>query len=169
MEPFTKAGTVFTNGRVVLGGYQGYGGDNYISGVGGKREGDETFWETAIRETIEELLHVRAVPKDVILQFYYTCVPQNIGKNEGYILLQHSFEDLEILLSLVKAAGIISPIYQNFPMTVMELVLNRRIGTMKPELTHLVLLPFVDHTGGPIVKRHFLGDLSLLIKSRCDS
>jgi hypothetical protein len=169
MEPFVKAGTVFTNGRVVLGGYQGRDGERHISGIGGKREGDETFWETAIRETVEELLHVDHVPNEVITRFYYSCVPQMVNKNENYILVQHSFEDLEVLLHLIKSAGIVSPIYQDFPVNVMDLVLKRRIGATRPELTHLVLLPFVDHVGGPMVKRHFLGDMSILIKSQCDS
>lgn len=169
MEPFAKAGTVFTNGHVVLGGYQGRDGERHISGIGGKREGDETFWETAIRETVEELLHVGDVPHSVIMRFYYSCVPQMVNKNENYILVQHSFEDLEVLLGIIKSVGIVSPIYQDFPLNVMDLVLKRQIGATRPELTHLVLLPFVDHVGGPMVKRHFLADMSILIKSHCES
>lgn len=57
---FRSAGIVFTNGKVVLAGYQrkirnGREISTFISGIGGATEEGETPLQTAIRETVEEI------------------------------------------------------------------------------------------------------------------
>ena len=146
---------MFTNDRVVLGAYQSKRGAISISGLGGNRNGDETFMETALRETIEELLDVNDVPKRLLKALEKSLKPKSIrGKDvEGwglYVLVIYTFEDLEMILKCVAPLG--SPLYAKFPRTISALLLDRNPArSPHTEITYLTLLPFGDqYTTTPI-------------------
>ena len=55
------AGIMFTDKNSVLAGYSSH--KLAITGIGGKKKGDETAIQTAIRETVEELFELEEIPK----------------------------------------------------------------------------------------------------------
>ena len=59
VENFRAAGSVFTDSKIILAGYQPRKKKPFISGIGGKREEGESYMDTAIRETVEELFEFK--------------------------------------------------------------------------------------------------------------
>jgi len=137
---------MFTNGRVVLGAYQSKRGTISISGIGGSRDGDETFIETALRETVEELFDVKDVPKRLLNTLEKSLRPTSIrGKDVGgwglYVLVIYTFEDLETILKCA-ASSLNTPLYAKFPRTVSALLLDRNPAkSPHTEITYLTLIP----------------------------
>jgi hypothetical protein len=135
----TSAGCIFTNGTHVLGGFQPK--KCIISGIGGKPEGLETPYETALRETVEELFEVKNVDNELIINlmgdfkgFY------EINVTDYYVSFVFSFEELEKLLHILNDYGIVSPLYSTFPLSLNELLFQRKID-IEAEISHLCLLP----------------------------
>jgi hypothetical protein len=131
---FTGAGMLFTNGRHVLGGL----GKRGLDGFGGKREGNESYFRTALRETIEELFDFKGIPEHVYLEFAYMVPIRTIYSN-GYMTLVFSFVDLELLLVRLLPHVYYTPMYTYFPTTITDLVLNRTAKIS--EVGQLCLLP----------------------------
>ena len=57
---------------------------NAWSGLGGKRRGEETAWQTALREVIEEVFGLR-VKKDVLHSLYEKITPMEFFQNGTYV------------------------------------------------------------------------------------
>ena len=165
---YTAAGSVFTDGRLILAGYQPLKRSPTISGIGGKKEEGEAYIETAIRETIEELFEVSDIPKSLIADIK-TVTPQRIIQNGKYIMIVYNFADLEEILKIVKKHKISSPIYDKMPVNLMDLLFNRKLmysnpdPFWKPEISHLSLLPVVNHKGVHFVDSGFIDDMPILL------
>jgi len=158
---YSAAGVLFTNGRIALAGYHPY--RVQLSGLGGKRNPeDETPFETAFREVLEELFGVHPVPaafmKELRDVFFF---PDTILCDNHYINYIYSFEALTHFLHMCNRAGIRSSFYKTFPETVEALVLNR-IPIDGVEITHLALVPVVNIA--PVLDPLFQMDLEKIME-----
>ncbi len=118
----------------------------------------ETYLETAFRETVEELFHVKELPKGLLSELGMMLHPRKMKLSKGYIQVFFSFHDLELLLKICKKKGVTSPLYSKVPKTLEELIQQRQISE-SAELSHLCLLPVVKHEGDLLVNPCFLEDL----------
>ena len=165
---YSAAGSVFTDGKLILAGYQPLKRSPTISGIGGKKEEGETYIETAIRETIEELFEVSDISKSLI-EDIKSITPQRIIQNGKYIMIVYNFADLEEILKIVKKNKISSPIYDKIPVNLMDLLFNRKLvysnpdPFWKPEISHLSLLPVVNHKGAHFIDSGFIEDMPILL------
>ena len=152
---YTSAGCMFLGENHVLAGFQNKPSP-CISGIGGKKQGDEIFFETAIREMLEELLGIYNTDLiDPLLSIEY----EKVVNNGDYYIVVYTFSALEKMLRLVKHLGCTSPFYSELPLSVCDLVFKRKSDLKAvQEITHLCILPL---TAGPI-KRHFLEDLRMV-------
>jgi hypothetical protein len=158
--PHMGAGCVFTDGKHILAGYQPHKKHPGITGIGGQREGEETYIETAYRETIEELFHVSSIPIGLIEKLTHKMTPKKIKMKKGYVIVSFDFEDLQLFLTICKKAGLRSPLYKTMPKTLLETIQLR--GTdLKAEISTLCLLPVVYHGGKAkeFVNPYFIQDL----------
>jgi hypothetical protein len=151
---FSAAGCLFTDKKLVLAGYQFRHGKGVLDGIGGSREEGETAIETAFRETLEELFEIS--PSAVLVtEMRHKFKPRSKFQTGQYICFVYNFKTLEKMMMFLKAHGLRSPLYKVFPVTITELLFNRRIRPT--ELTHLSLIPFVDELS---LEEHFLKDFS---------
>lgn len=163
---FTGAGCLFFNEQFLLAGYQPRKQKPMLSGLGGKREGEEDMFTTALRETIEELFELPAVPSEWIDQIQRSIPHKGILKNGDYVSVLYSFDDLQSILNILHANSCRSDLYEDFPTTLLSLVFNRKQLNQRPELSHLTFLPLVFHAvDTPFVSAEFLKDMRLLLQS----
>jgi hypothetical protein len=139
LSDFKAAGCIFTDGNYVLAGYQPKA-DYNISGFGGNRIGNETYIQTALRETLEELFEIKP-PEYLISHLEKTLTPVYIHLNGSYVLVQYTFEDLVKLLDHSKPIRKQTFIYDTFPESLSDLIFNRKY-TVCSEVQQLCLLPF---------------------------
>lgn len=156
------AGCIFTDGKHILCGYQPHKKKPGITGIGGHKEGEETYLETAYRETIEELFHVTntQIPIGLIDKLVRTMAPKKIKMKKGYVMVTFDFTDLQQFLKLCKKSGLRSPLYNKIPLTLLETIQQR--GTdLKAEISVLCLLPIVYHDGKAkdFVNPYFIQDI----------
>jgi hypothetical protein len=157
-DGFKAAGVAFTNGVHVLSGYQSHKKHPSISGIGGSREHGETYMHTALRECVEELFEPKSIPK-TLLSKLAVIAPQKVIQTRSYINAIYTFGDLQAMLSIMKRAGLRSPLYKTFPKTFMELIMNR-IATSAAEISHLALLPVVAQSAETFMDPYFVADMS---------
>lgn len=138
--PYKAAGTVFTDGKLMLAAFQPHKKIPVISGIGGKREEGERPIYTAIRETLEELFEFKDISAELIEKIIKTIPPKRIIRNGSYVFAVYNFKDLCSIMKLVKRNK--SPLYKKMPTTLEDLLFNREVTT-KAELSHLSLLPLV--------------------------
>ena len=159
------AGCIFTNGRHILGGYQPHKSPPSISGIGGAREGaDRSVFHTAMRETLEELfnLNLRDVNAGLLDTLYRTLPPVKFTVTDvpgwgAYVAIVYTLEDLERLLRMRLPR---SDLYLRAPRTLQDLLLKRAVRA-DVELSHLCLLPVVDHnTGASFVSEELMKDIA---------
>lgn len=141
-QEFTAAGCLFTDGAHVLAGYQPNKRQPTISGLGGKKANGETYTRTALRETLEELFNMK-VNGELLDLLETTAVPRRIVVNGQYVVLYYTFHDLETLLRYASSYCSNTNLYEDFPLTLNELIFNRDY-TQHSEVSHLCLLPFVE-------------------------
>ncbi len=154
------AGILFTNERIFLAGYKSFKG--HITGIGGKAHEGETLFQTAIRETIEELFGVTEISLFFINLFEKTLHPFRKIENAGYTHFLCDFDDLVTFVTIAKECCIyVSPYYDEFPTNLSEL-LTKRKNTDYAEITHLTLLPFVADLR---IARHLIDDINLVVKT----
>lgn len=134
------AGILFTDSNLVLAGYSQH--KQRIVGIGGKTQGSETPTLTAVREVLEELFEFENLDHSLIevvheLLVFDACVAY--GK---YTVYRMSFKDLQNIIDAVCVYGkeMVSNVYNNLPVSVEQLVFNRK-PYKHAELSHLVLLP----------------------------
>ena len=164
-KKYISAGVIFTNRKILLAGYQPRKKNPCISGIGGKKKDGETYIITALREMLEELFEFNEIPKKLIKEIKSLIIPQKILENSGYIIVVYDFQDLEIILKIIKIYKLQSTLYDKFPKNLMELIFNRKINSdSKCEISHLSLLPLIKHNKNyPFVDKTFINDMSLLI------
>jgi hypothetical protein len=154
-----NAGCLFTNGTHVLAGYQPNKQFPSINGIGGKPEEDDPM-VTALREFLEEVFGIYDCVKGI--DELRTVIPQRILEQKRYITYIYDFKDLLKMLEIVSGLGVSSSLYTDFPRSIVELLFNRRL--VKSEISHLCLLPLVDHGSHPFIEPYFLRDLSKISK-----
>jgi hypothetical protein len=154
-----SAGCLFTDGKHVLAGLQKKNEKLVLSGFGGKVEPtDACVIDAAIRETIEELLGIEAVPPEVVRYIMTSYIPRNQFKNGDYHVFLYEFWDLLDFLHICQGFGLKSPLYEIFPTSLLELILNRKI-IEEAEVKELCLLPFKAFDQ---IADEFLSDLRML-------
>ena len=159
---FLAAGCIFTDGNLILAGYQPTKEAPIISGLGGKREGDEFLEETAIRETVEELFEIHTLPTGLVQRIEKECIPGKVLQNGAYGIIVYNFKDLEKFLRICRSYKLVSPLYTKFPRTLDQLLFGRVVGSNSVEVTHLALLPVVSQQ---VIDPSFIEDIESLIKN----
>lgn len=161
---FKAAGCFFTDDRYVLAGYQQTKTLPKLSGIGGARMSGETPVQTALRETVEELFDIVKVPRSLLEELEVNVPPRRIVQNHSYQLVCYTFEDLEMILLILAERGLKTPLYDTFPRNIYELLFQRKVRK-EAEISHLALLPFVEHSGrNPLVCPLLLADMKLLLE-----
>lgn len=153
---FSAAGVVFTNGKLILAGYNPNKKKPYISGIGGSKNQGETYYHTAIREMLEEMFEFYDITDDMIEQILTVIPPKKEHIIDRYVILVYTFKDLTILLNYLANINLKTHMYTQFPLTLDELlferILYKKDADLKPEISHLCLLPVVNHDP----KKHFV-------------
>ena len=156
---FMGAGCVFTDSKHVLAGYQPHKKFPCISGIGGHTEKGETYYQTAYRETVEEIFHVKNVSPQLIQALSTQLPPKREENHKNYIILHYNFKDFKKFLNICKKSGLKSPLYKKFPQTVMESIRTREISD-DAEISHLCLLPVIkDFQGRQFIHPAFIQDM----------
>lgn len=157
---FMGAGCVFTDGRHVLAGYQPNKKRPCITGIGGHREGEEPYYFTAFRETIEEMYHCTEVPSPLLELLTTKLVPRSVQVQKGYVMLFYTLDDFHAFLKICKKQKIKSPLYEKMPKTLMNSILTR-LFLPDAEISALCLLPVVKDHRKPsnFVHHSFLEDM----------
>ena len=166
-ESYKAAGCVFKSAHHILAGYQPKKKTPFISGIGGKKEANESFIDTALRETVEELFDPESPPEVIrgLIQDIKTDVtPSKIVQNGSYIIIIYSFERLIEILKLTKKHKLVSHVYETIPITLMDLVFKRNVRA-SAEISHLAILPLLEHNyKNPFVDAYFIKDMPILLK-----
>lgn len=116
-----------------------------LNGLGGRREGEETSQETALREILEEMFGIQ-VPKENpqwsrILQDFMNHIPKRTihTGTPCYITFVYSIEDLCQFLHAWEQV-FTSAYYRVFPKTLEELLFTRS-APETAEVSHILLWP----------------------------
>lgn len=113
---------------------------NAWSGFGGKRYADETAWQTAIREVIEELFGLR-VKKDVLQSLIEKITPMEFFQNGTYVCFVCPLRIVYELGVYLEGFGYKSPFYTKFPSTAFEIIESREYHHVeRVELTDLTFI-----------------------------
>lgn len=139
--PSKAGGCFFTDGTYILAGYQKKKGT--ISGIGGARLPGESFVQTALRETVEELFDISTIQRKVLEDLEIYVPPRKILQNRSYSLLLYSFEDLEMILRILSNHRVRSKLFDTVPQTVSDLLFKRKVNP-NAEISHLALLPCIE-------------------------
>jgi hypothetical protein len=135
------AGILFTDGRIAL---VGYGTDKgKIVGIGGKRKEGELPYQTAVRETIEELFELTSSIDVLVTSLSNKLVFDECITRNGYTTFIMSFKVLENIITDVSGCGIPSRVYNSLPTTITQLLFNRNMS-LYAELNTLLLIPCSD-------------------------
>lgn len=134
---------------------------SHISGLGGKREGNETYMETALRETLEELFDLEKVPGDLLKSIEETMIPTRILLDGSYVCVVYALDQLVEILYVCNQYLQHPILYPaGVPLTLEDLILKRTVNTTS-EVSHLCLLPLIS----PLkIDRFFLDDVKNLLK-----
>lgn len=166
LETYNSAGVVFTDGTHVLAGYQPNKKKPFVSGIGGRKEEGETYMDTALREGMEELFEFKDVPVALTKDIRQSIPPKNVLLTGGYVSVVYSFDDLHAVLRLLKQHSLQSELYDTLPSDLLELVFRRKLLQRTYEISHLCILPIVDHNlKNPFLDTYFLMDFPKLM---CD-
>jgi hypothetical protein len=114
-----------------------------ISGFGGKTHEGEAWWNTAFRETVEEIFDVKTVPAELLAKLRKVLVPRAIlhQTSPSYLTLVFSMDDMKRFLFQCKKYLKTSPLYRQFPTSAYEVVFDRTYATEKSEISHIVFWP----------------------------
>jgi len=136
------AGMMFTDMNSVLAGYNSHKLE--ITGIGGKKKGDETPRQTAIRETIEELFELEEIPNELLEFLLINLTFSTVFSRGGYSTYVMDFQyDLEVIFNGLQMYPVKSRVYYELPETLADLLLKRK-NDVNAEFSHLVLLPFAS-------------------------
>jgi hypothetical protein len=155
---------IFTDGSVVLCGWEPRKRRPGLYGIGGKAEraldhGD--YRQTAVREVIEELYG--AVPSARLMETVAAAICGDAGRatvaDGDYLMIRCSFRDLQRLLELVVAArpAMVSPLYPTRLPRTLEELLFARCSAVATEMAQLCLLPVTQQV--PRISNDLGGDI----------
>jgi hypothetical protein len=148
------AGILFTDRKLVLAGFNQH--RFAITGIGGKKKDDELPWQTALRETLEELFEFVEIPERLLRIVAGSLSFDSLICSKGYSTFVMSFHDLNKIMRMLPFAGeLVSRVYDVLPTTVEQLVLTRKV-VQGAEFSHLSLIPFVHNLS---LDRHFINDI----------
>ena len=154
------AGILFTDGHLVLAGYQPHKTKPYVSGIGGAKLEGETYLDTALRETLEELFGLETIPQELQNDLKTILRPKKFLLENGYANFLCSFDDLSRIVQLLSNYSIQSPLYEYLPIDLMEILFRRNRSDPYAEISHLCLLPVVNHDiRNPFVDTYFVKDI----------
>jgi hypothetical protein len=151
------AGILFTDQRMVLAGSRSNG---VITGIGGKKKGDETPYKTAIREMLEEIFELEEMPETLMTEVFERIIAYDVISG-AYTIFMCSFDDLKEIIDIVRNHRVKSVVYDELPRNIEELIFNR-FHCEKSEFTHLVLLPYVPSMR---IENYFLKDIRTFLNS----
>jgi len=154
---FEGAGCIFTNGSMVLAGYQPKKGVKLISGFGGSRKVGENYFDTAMRELLEELLEIKP-NADLLAYLNSEFQPNKVLINGTYIILQYSLNDIDTLLEIVGRFNYYSVIYNQMPINLLDLIFTRKY-LKGMEVVNIIILPFINDF---IIDPNFRKDIELV-------
>jgi hypothetical protein len=159
-KPVIKgAGCIFTNGKLILAGYQPYKKVPVISGIGGSCNSGEHYVDTAHRELLEELFGFEGDLTNLVMLVKNTVSSSKYITNGPYINLVYNFDDLSAILVLLNMQSTQSKFYDKFPQCIEDLLLKRKL-ILGAEIRHLILLPVLQNL--PIADE-FIKDITLLV------
>jgi 8-oxo-dGTP pyrophosphatase MutT (NUDIX family) len=160
---FSSAGILFEDSEAEAVSYlSGWNPSlNAWSGFGGKRHGEETAWQTALREVIEELYGLR-VKKDVLHSLYEKITPMEFFQNGTYVCFVCPLRIVFELATYLEGFGYKSPFYIKFPTSVYELLESRNYESVeRVEITDLTLL----NSSAQSLDPHYKSDLEMRSQS----
>jgi hypothetical protein len=144
LNNYTGAGCIFTDNILILSGYQPHKKIPYISGIGGKKQNNETYIITVIRELIEELFDIKDLQSNIFKELSDTFPkPTHIQYTNNYVNCIFTFNQLNQILDILSSFNINSKLYPIFPKNVTELLFWRTIKD--GEISHLCLLPVIPN------------------------
>lgn len=158
LEDYIAAGCMFTNQTHVLAALQTKRGVEKISGLGGMKKTGESCQHTALREMLEELFELK-IPDEILTQLILHIKPQGIYLQGTYVLVHYSFDQLQLILELVKPWLESTILYERFPLNLTELIFERKQSVIA-EITSLCLLPL---TSPILLDSHFLNDIEYIL------
>ena len=139
-----------------------------ICGFGGKKKGDEPWWQTAFRETIEELFHPTTIPTipNTLYDALKSLEPSRILTNDdpAYITLVYSFVQLKKFLAICASHIPASPLYTRMPLSAEEVVFRRRVGSLEGVgITDVVFWPLGNSQRRFRVSKDFMTDMRSVV------
>jgi hypothetical protein len=153
---YIGAGCLFTNHNHVLAGYHHRKSIPFIGGFGGKKEKNEVYEESAIREMVEELFNVTNVSFTLIINIK-KIIPLKTLHHNNYYILVYTFDDLLTILTECKKF-VKSDLYEKMPDTVETLIFDR-LYNEKSEISTLCLLPKSKFLK---IEKDFILDISMI-------
>jgi len=154
--PAPAAGCLFTDGKHVLAGYQPHKKNPTITGIGGTcKEGEEPF-NTAIREMLEELFELEKIPSH-LLDEIKLLIPRKKLVLDNYTMFAYSFEDLHLIMHIICKHNCKSPVYDELPITLLDLISDRKWYSRRQEITDLALIPLVSNIN---IDKAFINDVN---------
>lgn len=159
---FSSAGILFQNMHqgTFLSGY--HSKLKKWSGFGGRRIGNETAWETAIREVVEEIFGI-FLPPVSLNTLQQALSPMEFFQTEDYVCFVLPIDYVFKLAELLDLIEYKSPFYgRDYPRTVTDLLEKRKIDPNKyVEISELAFVKPNFH--GPI-DIHFLNDMKTILQ-----
>jgi len=153
------AGIFFTDGNMFLCGYSQY--KHKITGIGGKQQNNELPYETALRETIEELFEFNTITMELIVELNKKLRFDNIIAYKSYRTFIMSFDDLQIILDVVSKFNLESKVYKTLPTNFNDLIYQREFVNN----TELSKLYFFDLKENPTFDSSLNLDISSYLKT----
>lgn len=145
-KAYMGAGCMWVSRTHMLAGIHTYQSRSHkpkkISGFGGKAKSNEVWWQTAFRETVEEIFDVKQVPNDLLIALKAKLIPMNVlvQPSPSYLTLVFPMEDMNVFLKLCKRFLKQSSLYQSFPVSAEEVVFNRGFAS-RSEISHILFWP----------------------------
>ena len=159
------AGILFTNGSLVLSGYSEH--KSKLTGIGGKSINNELPYETAMRETIEELFEFDIIPSELLTELNSNIIFSNLIATKNYSMFILSFNDLKVILKIINKYKdtLTSKVYEVIPSNIEELLFLRKADN-RSEIKHLCLLPMeISNTQSLDIDTFFLKDIIRYLKT----
>lgn len=136
------AGIFFTDGKIFLCGYSQH--KHKITGIGGKKQNNELPYETALRETLEELFEFHNIPFELTNELNANLRFDNVIGYRSYKSFIMSFDDLELILNIVNKYDLKSRVYKTLPKNFDELVYEREFVN-NTEFSRLFFFPLKEN------------------------
>ena len=136
------AGIFFTDGKIFLCGFSQY--KNKITGIGGKKQNNELPYETALRETLEEIFEFDNIPFELLNELNASLTFNNIIGSKKYTNFIMSLHDLELILNIVNKYHLKSRVYKTLPKNLGELIYQREYVN-NIEISKLYFFPLKEN------------------------